>query len=200
MPSRLTFICAAATSALRRGAFPEDEALEAQGMAKALAARGALHQADQSWTSPALRARQTADALGLAAAIDPALGECDFGRWRGRSLAEIEAAEPEAVAAWLGDSAASPHGGESVVDLLRRAASWLAAHENASGHTVAVTHPALIRAAIAHILAADPRSFWRIDIEPLSRTSLFRNNGVWTLRTLGCPLAAPQDPRRDAAG
>jgi broad specificity phosphatase PhoE len=190
MPSRLTFICAGATSALRRAMFPEDEALEAPAVAKAEAARGVLRRVDRAFTSPALRARQTAEALGLAATADPALGDCDFGRWRGRSLADIEAAEPDAVAAWLGDPAAAPHGGESVLDLQRRIAAWLAAQETASGHTVAVTHPALIRAAIAHVLAADARSFWRIDVEPLSQTRLQWNNGVWTLRRLGCALEA----------
>jgi broad specificity phosphatase PhoE len=189
MPSRLTFICAAATSATRSGAFPEDEPLEARALEKATAARGALRRIDRAWTSPALRARQTAEALGLTAMPEPALDDCDFGRWRGRSLAEIEAAEPEAVAAWLSDPAAAPHGGESVLDLVRRIASWLEGQATASGHTIAVTHPALIRAAAIHILAADVRSFWRIDIEPLTATRLTRNNRVWTLRTLGGALA-----------
>jgi broad specificity phosphatase PhoE len=191
MSSRLTFICAGATSALRGAAFPEDEPLEAQSLAKAQAARGALRRVDRAWTSPALRALQTAEALGLAAATEPALGACDYGRWRGRHLAEIEEAEPDAVAAWLGDPAAAPHGGESVLDLQRRIASWLVGREKAAGHTIVVTHPAIIRAAIAHILAADPRAFWRIDIEPLSRTGLYGKNGIWTLRSLGCALAPP---------
>ena len=45
----------------------------------------------------------------------------------------------------------------------------------------AVTHPAVIRAAILIALEAPPKSFWRIDIAPASRTVLhFR--GRWTLR------------------
>ncbi|MBV8654150.1 MAG: histidine phosphatase family protein, partial [Alphaproteobacteria bacterium] len=94
-----------------------------------------------------------------------------------------------------GDPAAAPHGGESVLDLVQQVASWLEGQApkgqaGASGHTIAVTHPAIIRAAAIHVLAADVRSFWRIDIEPLTATRLTRNNRVWTLRTLGGALAA----------
>ena len=46
---------------------------------------------------------------------------------------------------------------------------------------MAVTHPAVIRAVILIALDAPPKSFWRIDIAPASRTVLhFR--GRWTLR------------------
>ena len=55
---------------------------------------------------------QTAQALGLNATIEPELRDCDFGRWRGRTLQEIEDAEPDAIAAWLTDPAAVPHQGE----------------------------------------------------------------------------------------
>ena len=74
---------------------------------------------DRAWTSPAARARQTAEALGLAADVEPALRGCDHGRWTGCSLAEAQAADGEAaLLAWLGDPAAAPHGGESFADVL----------------------------------------------------------------------------------
>ena len=82
--------------------------------------------ADCCWTGAELRARQTAEALGLSASVQPMLRECDYGRWAGKSLNKIAAHEPAAVDAWLNDPAAAPHGGESILDLIRRVANWLA--------------------------------------------------------------------------
>jgi broad specificity phosphatase PhoE len=48
---------------------------------------------------------------------------------------------------------------------------------------VAVTHPAVIRAAILTVLDAPPKSFWRIDIAPASRTVMHYRGQAWTLRT-----------------
>jgi broad specificity phosphatase PhoE len=67
--------------------------------------------------SPALRASQTADALKLDATVEPMLRDCDYGRWTGRALDEVQAQEPEAVTEWLRNPMAAPHGGESVLAL-----------------------------------------------------------------------------------
>jgi broad specificity phosphatase PhoE len=48
---------------------------------------------------------------------------------------------------------------------------------------VAVTHPAIIRAAILIALDAPPKSFWRIDIAPASRTQMHFRGHAWTLRS-----------------
>jgi broad specificity phosphatase PhoE len=66
--------------------------------------------------SPALRAAQTAEGLALEARAEPLLRDCDFGCWAGRSLAEVQAQAPEAVADWLANPHAAPHGGESFAD------------------------------------------------------------------------------------
>ena len=50
---------------------------------------------------------------------------------------------------------------------------------------VAVTHASVIRAAIIHAIEAGPRTFWRIDVAPLSLTRLSGNKGVWTLVSVG---------------
>ena len=48
-----------------------------------------------------------------------------------------------------------------------------------------MTHPAVIRAAILVALDAPPKSFWRIDIAPVSHTVLhLPRAGSWTLRLL----------------
>jgi broad specificity phosphatase PhoE len=49
-----------------------------------------LRRADWYWTSPALCARQTAAALACGPALDPDLRDCDYGRWAGRRLRDVE--------------------------------------------------------------------------------------------------------------
>ena len=79
---------------------------------------------------------------------------------------------PGDLAVWLTEPTRAPHGGESVVDLMRRVARWLDSLTGNAWAAVAVTHPAVIRAAILLALDAPPKSFWRIDIAPVSRTVL----------------------------
>src|SRR5882672_9795064 len=111
MPGRLTLICHGATAATRASAFPRDEPLEDGAVAQARLLSPALRRWDRAVTSPALGARQTAEALSLNACVHPALRDCDYGHWGGRKLADIQAAHPVEVAAWLSDLGAAPHGG-----------------------------------------------------------------------------------------
>jgi broad specificity phosphatase PhoE len=184
MSGRLTLICHASTAAIRAAAFPLDEPLDAQGEAQAAILAGRLGRFDAAWTGPSLRTRQTAEALQLTAAIEPALRDIDLGRWAGASLTEIAAAEPDAVEAWTADPAAAPHGGETIIGLLERVRPWLDSHAHDRGRGIAVTHAAVIRAAIILAIDASPRSFWRIDIGPLCRVDLRGHAGVWTLRAI----------------
>jgi broad specificity phosphatase PhoE len=114
-----------------------------------------------------------------------ALQDCNYGRWTGRSLEEVQVQEPDAIAAWFRDPAAVPHGGESVVALIARVSAWLKAQTTTRGVIVAVTHASVIRAAIVSAIEAEPRSFWHIDIAPLSVTKLSGNHGRWTLVSMG---------------
>jgi broad specificity phosphatase PhoE len=190
---RLTLICHASTRAVRQAVFPEDEPLDAIGEAKARALAGLLHPADQVWSSPAQRARQTAQALKLDAKLEPLLADCDYGRWSGQRLADIQTDEPDATFAWLSDPSAAPHGGESIHSLLQRVAGWLDGLDANADHIIAVTHAAVIRAAVIHALGAGAEAFWRIDVNPLSLTDLRRSHGRWTLRATGVEVAQRDD-------
>ena len=185
MTARLILVCHASTGAVRAAAFPVDEPLDDKGMARAAALAGRLPKADRFWSSPELRTRQTAEALRLTANVQPALRDCDYGRWVGSTFDGVHAREPEAVAAWLRDPAAAPHGGESILVLLRRVAAWLAVEQTHHGQSIVVTHPAIIRAAIVQAIEAPPQSFWRTDIAPLSMTRLNGANGRWNLASGG---------------
>jgi broad specificity phosphatase PhoE len=107
------------------------------------------------------------------------LRDCDYGRWAGASLNDIAEAEPEAVALWLSDPHAAPHGGESIGALIERVAMWMDC-EVPQGRTLAVTHTAVIRAAVIHALGAPANAFWRIDAAPLSLIELRRNERRWS--------------------
>jgi broad specificity phosphatase PhoE len=100
---------------------------------------------------------------------------------------DVQAEDPDAVAAWTTDPAVAPHGGESIVDLIARVSKWLAGRAGHGGRTVAVTHASVIRAAIVIALEAPAESFWRIDIAPLEHTVLHERNARWTLRSAGTP-------------
>ncbi|MFO1210598.1 MAG: histidine phosphatase family protein [Amaricoccus sp.] len=178
---RLTLVCHGATAANRGAAFPLDEPLEPRALEAARALAGGWAAAP-AFASPALRARQTAEAMGLAAVVEPALRDCDHGRWAGQAMAALAVREPEAMAAFLRDPSARPHGGESIGDLVARVGGWLDAIVQRRGAIVAVTHAAVIRAALVHVLTPPPEAFWRIDVPPLSATGLTWDGRRWAWR------------------
>ncbi len=179
-------ISPAADAPAHEARFGDDGPLGAAGMRRTRAAAGSLPAAGQVLTAPSARCAASAAALGLAAARpEPALRDLDPGRWRGLPLAEVGAAEPQALAAWLTDPGAAPHGGESVQDVVARTGAWLDGLED--GRVLAVTTAAVIRAALVHALDLPPQTFWRLDVLPLSVTELSGRGGRWNLRC-GVPL------------
>ena len=185
MATTLTLISHGSTEALRRAAFPADEPLERFGARDGARARERLRRFDRAWVAPELRARQTAAALGIEAAVEPALRDLDSGSWAGKGLAEIA---PQLLAVWLNDTAPPPHGGETVTALIARVADWMKSPIG-EGHCAAVTHPAILRAAIVHAIGADASAFRRIDVAPLDAAVLSFSDR-WRFRSLA-PLAEP---------
>lgn len=175
---RLTLVSHGMTDAMSAGRFPADEPLSALGLHQAGAVCD-LGAADVTLCGPELRTRQTAESLGLDATPDPLLADLDVGTWRGAALDEID---PGGLATWITDTEAAPHGAESVAALLARVGRFMRSATVVPRRIVAVTHPAVIRAAILTALDAPPKSFWRIDIAPLSRTALHHRGPGWTLR------------------
>jgi broad specificity phosphatase PhoE len=187
MATRLTLISHAATPALRRAAFPLDESLDEREIAKITGLNWQPPRADRIISAPERRAQQTAQALGFTVKTVTELRDCDYGTWGGRAFDEVHSSDPDGVVAWLTDPDATPHKGDSIAHLVARLAQWLDG-QNETGHTVAVTHPAVIRGLIVHALTAPILAFWRIDIAPLSLTDLRFNGKAWTLRSIACPL------------
>jgi broad specificity phosphatase PhoE len=117
--------------------------------------------------------------------VDERLRDCDFGRWTGLRFQQLLLREPRKLVSWIRDPSSAPHGGESIPQVLERVALWIGGCSREPGHTVAVTHSAVIRAAIVHVIQAQLPSFWRIDVLPLSQTQLRTNGRRWVLRSLG---------------
>ncbi|MCR9072195.1 MAG: histidine phosphatase family protein [Alphaproteobacteria bacterium] len=100
--------------------------------------------------SPLVRARRTAELIGVTAQIEPAAIELDFGAWEGRRLAEIRAADPIGTAA--NESRGldfRPPGGESPRDVQLRLRPLLARLAAADRDTGIVTHKGVIRALLS---------------------------------------------------
>ena len=132
--ARVILICHGSTEAVRAAKFPSDEPLDDPDLKTIKTLADALPQASQCWTGPERRTRQTAQALGLNAQIEPLLRDCDYGAWAGRTFDDVHAHEPDAASAWLRDPAAAPHGGETIAAVIHRVGQWLAG-ERAGGST-----------------------------------------------------------------
>lgn len=176
---RLTLLSHGMTDAMADGRFPADEPLNAIGRRQVEALDDVAGAAQRRLSGPEQRTLQTAKLLGLQAQTEPKLADLACGRWRGEAL---EALPPNELEAWLSQPDAAPHGGESIADLIFRVARWLESLTANPLRTVAVTHPAVIRAAIVAALDITPASFWRIDVEPASRVVMHFRGARWTLR------------------
>jgi broad specificity phosphatase PhoE len=182
MTARLLLLRHGTTSAVRAAAFPLDEGLDDRGRAEAHALRAHLPSGAVVLRSPARRAAETAAALGHPTApVDEGLREAGFGSWAGRVLADLHAADPEPVVAWMTDPAFTPPGGESLEDLAARVGAWMATRAGDAAPLVAVTHGGVVRAAIAVALGAPASAAWRIDVTPGSLTELHAHDGRWRL-------------------
>jgi broad specificity phosphatase PhoE len=185
MTTRLHLLCSAATASVSTVAFAtDDEPLDHRGRDGLAGLSGRLPSCDMILRSPARSAAETAEGLSLKAQIEPLLCDCDFGRWAGRSLVDVQAQAPEAVEDWLHNPDAAPHGGESFADVMGRVGHWMDGLLEQGGSILAITHASVIRAAIAHALGAGPEAFRHVDVAPLTRARLSGHSGRWTLAAL----------------
>ncbi|MFJ5549013.1 histidine phosphatase family protein [Streptomyces sp. NPDC093225] len=194
MHVRVTLVAAARSAPLLAERFDDDRPLDRNGWQDvAVAAHGLvpLGAAELRYCSPTPRSRATGEALGYAPLAQPALRECDMGRWRGLTLGEVAAREPAAVDAWLADPLAAPHGGESLTDFITRVGGWLDTRALYFVHTdqrtagdgaiVAVAEPSVVRAALVYALKVPPLTYWNVDVRPLAAVTLTGWAGCWQM-------------------
>jgi broad specificity phosphatase PhoE len=147
----------------------QDIPLNNTGRAQALdlAERAAQHSFAVLWTSPLLRARETADAvaakIGLEPIEDARLMETDAGDWTNRSFEEVHAEAPELFDAFASADAdfAFP-GGESFLQQEERVAAVLTEVEAGLLPALVVCHGMVIRAAFAARAADRTVKFERV--------------------------------------
>ncbi|GAB7186248.1 MSMEG_4193 family putative phosphomutase [Kitasatospora sp. Ki12] len=135
-------------------------------------------------SSPLERCRQTLEPL-LAArpelgapTEDERLGECHYGEWTGRPLAEL-AKEPLWRTVQDHAAAAAFPGGESLRELSHRTVSavreWngrIAAEHGEDAVWIACSHGDVIKAVVADALGLHLDHFQRISVEPCSVTAI----------------------------
>jgi broad specificity phosphatase PhoE len=127
-------------------------------------------------SSPLQRASETAAAIAethdVPVEIDDRLIELDYGEWDGVPLNDVPRAEWRA---WRDDpSSFAPPGGESLVDVAERMASFCAGtFAGAPDRTVvAVSHVSPIKAAVCWALRADVRAGWYMHLAVASITRI----------------------------
>ena len=121
-------------------------------------------ECDAVYSSPRIRAIDTARAIAANIQIADDLRELDFGDFEGRTYNEIAASEPELYRAWMErPTTVTFPGGESFALLKKRTLAALdrirAAHECA----VVVTHGGIIRAALGEWLSMPDAAIFRLD-------------------------------------
>ena len=137
-----------------------DPSLSAEGRDHMLRARAALvgHVVDALVTSPARRAFQSASVLtgGAPARLEPDFREIHFGRWEGRTLAEIEAADPALCRQWREVGADFEYPGGELRAAFRSRVQRGLERLLASGATGAlvVTHKGVIREIVRLLVGA----------------------------------------------
>jgi alpha-ribazole phosphatase len=135
------------------------------------------------FASPARRALDTAQALGLTPVEEPRLREQQFGQWTGRRHAEIETELGDAYwEFWRRPGTNRPPGGESFADQIARVAQCLP--QLPRGDVVLVVHSGTVRAILALALELTPEAGLRFVIDPLSLTRVDRLPQGWRVNSI----------------
>lgn len=148
-----------------------DRPLDELGRRQARALRGQVAGATRVVCSPLLRARETAEALGLPVTVDERWIEVDYGVLDGTPLRDVP---PQMWASWTSDPDFVPEGGESMAALgVRvRAGCEDLVEEAAERDIVVVSHVSPVKAAVAWALGVGDEITWRLYVAPASVTRI----------------------------
>lgn len=150
--------------------------------AAALARLIAAYPIRACFTSPLLRARETArialNGRDLPLSADDRLREVDFGAWEGLTYAEIERGWPQLIPTWLSDpSLVDIPAGEPFSSLRRRVRAFLSEHARVSDdHVLIIAHGGPLAVVGLELLGRPASEFF--DHVPR----------LGSLRTIGAPL------------
>jgi broad specificity phosphatase PhoE len=128
-------------------------------------------------SSPLRRAIETATTIAQQLAfpiqIAQALNEVDYGRWTGRSFAEL-ASDPAWLSFNLVRSGAQIPGGENIEEVERRIVAQLQkwTDDYPAKFIIALTHAEIVRIAVLQSLGLSSNCYGQIEISPCSVTVL----------------------------
>jgi alpha-ribazole phosphatase len=151
---------------------------------------GAL-QIDVLLASPMLRCTQSARLLdlGLPVQLDPDLREIDFGRWEGKTFAEIEAQDPALVQHWASgtDDFRFPDGEATAGFVSRVDAVKNRLLASDAKTMLLVTHGGVIRSLICGLLGLSQRNYLLFQVAKghYSTIDLYDGSGVLSGFNLG---------------
>lgn len=148
-----------------------DPGLDELGRRQADALAPVLPGAARVVCSPLLRARQTAERIGLPVTVDERWIELDYGDLDGTPMADVPA---ETWSSWRRDLGWAPPGGESIATLSDRVEAACAdlVAEARQVDVVVVTHVSPLKAAVAWALGAPGEVAWRMWCAPASVTRI----------------------------
>jgi broad specificity phosphatase PhoE len=147
-----------------------DDPLTERGWQQMRAAVGPVRPWTRIVTSPLQRCGAFAEALaaetGAVLQTDARLMEVDYGRWAGRTLAEIRQAEPEVLRAFQDDPWRNrPTGAETMPDFTRRVlAAYDELRATADGPQLIVGHAGVLRTIIAHSLGMPLENLFQLQL------------------------------------
>ena len=151
-----------------------------EAMAEAFATAYAATTWDAIYTSPKVRARQTAAPLErlarVTATVEDGLAEIAYGDWEGMTIDEVKARWPEAYDYWADDVASrGTPGGETAFQVAARAMRVLEAirTRHTSGNVLVVSHKATLRIITCALLGLDVRLFRERLAQPVAAVSMF---------------------------
>lgn len=176
-----------------------DPNLSAEGRAQMQHARAALagQVVELVVASPARRAFQSAAVLtdGATLRLEPDFREIHFGRWEGRSLAEIEAADPVLVQQWRDPDSGFEYPGGELRSVFRARVQRGLARVVASGAcgALVVAHRGVIREIVLALTGARPAAEVPAlgEVVVLTREGERWITGVRSSNPPGLPTAAP---------
>lgn len=153
-----------------------DHPLDDVGQRQSAEIASVLKNVDRVISSPLIRAKQTAEALGLTVEVDPRFIELDYGDFDGMLQKDVSASIWKQ---WRSDNNFRPPNGETLFELDKRVREALdelvdhARHKN----IVIVSHVSPIKAAIAWAIGTDIGASWRmlLDRASISRIEITEN-------------------------
>lgn len=132
--------------------------------AQALASGMKLRPVTAIYSSPQLRAMETAEAVaalqGVAIRSLPQLVEIGYGQWEGRTAEDILTTDRELYESWWQHPATvAPPGGETLNQVDERCRqAWSVIRDNMTGDTAVVSHGGTLAHFIVHLLEGQPEA------------------------------------------